>query len=178
VNLRRLALAVAVPHAVLGVLEVVHDQADPFTDPLDWAVEISFATAMLLAAVALATLTRTAAGAARIAWGAAAAGAAAVGVAATATAVVGEETLDAVLLLGLLALVLGYLTALVLDLRGRVRPRRAGVVLFLSLLASMVLEPTGAGGLVLAAGWIGLSRLAEDEDATPHLEPEPVVARR
>jgi hypothetical protein len=54
-------------------------------------------------------------------------------------------------------------------------PRRAGVVLFLSLLASIVLEPTGAGGLVLAAGWVGLSRLVategENADDTAALTP-------
>lgn len=161
-HLHRLMLAVAVPHAAFGVLEVVHDQNEVFQEPLDWVVEVCFAAAMLGAGLALRAMARRAGGVTRAAWHTAAAGSVAVGAAATATAVAGEEVLDPVLAVGLLAVLLGYLAALVLDLRGHVLPRRAGVVLFVSLLGSLLLEPTGAGGLVLAAGWLGLARLAAE----------------
>jgi hypothetical protein len=147
---------------VLGVLEVLHDQPEVFVDPLDWAIEIAFAVAMGLAAAALLLLGRRATGLVRVAWGTAAAGAAAVAAAAGATAVAGEEVWGALLGVGLVCVLLGYLAALVLDLRGRVQPRRAAVVLFVALIASVVAESTGAGGVVLAAGWLAVAKLSAD----------------
>lgn len=154
------ATVAALPFAVLGALELVHDQADVFTEPLDYAVEVVFAVAMSAAAAAYGALAALGRGLVRIAWCLASGGSTAVAVAAAATAAAGEETLGAVLGLGLLAVLLGLVAALVLDLRGRVAPRRSGVVLALALVGSVLVETTGTGGLVLGLGWFAVGRLA------------------
>lgn len=160
-KLTTLSLTAAVPAAALGVLEVLHDQREVFTSSLDYVVEVVFAISMLAATAAYSYLASGSTGLPRVAWSLCAAGSASVAVAATATAVAGEEVLGTVLGVGLLALVIGLLVALVADLRGRVEPRRTGVLLFVALVGSVVVEATGAGGLVLAAGWFGVSRIAE-----------------
>lgn len=170
-DLHRTALAVAVPNAAFGVLEVLHTQPAQFSAPVDYVIEVAFALAMAATATALALMSTRVAGTARRAWQAASGGAAALTLSAVATAVVGHDALGPVFSLGLLGLVGGYLTAAVLDLRGRLAPRGAGAVLLVAFVASVVVQGTGAGGLVLAAGWLGLARLA-----APSPVPAPVPA--
>lgn len=170
-DLHRTALAAAAPSAAFGVLEVLHTQPARFAEPVDYVIEVVFVLAMAATSVALAGMAARAAGGVRRAWQAASAGAGALTVSAVATAVAGHDALGPVFLLGLLGLVGGYVAATVLDVRGRVAPRGAGVVLLVAFLASVVVQGTGAGGLVLAAGWLGVARLA-----APSPAPSPVPA--
>lgn len=164
-DLDRLALVPAAPFAALGVLEVLHRQPAQFAAPIDYLIEVVFVVAATAAAVTLAALSARAVAGVRAAWAAASGGSAALATSAVATAVVGHDALGPLFLLGLLGLVVGYVGAAVLDLRGRVQPSRAGVVLLGSFIASIALETTGAGGLVLAAGWFAVGALARERKA-------------
>jgi hypothetical protein len=164
-----MALAAGTLYALTGAIELGHDQPERFADTVDYVIEACFSLALVLSVVVLWALRGTGrTRAASVAWPAAAAGNALLAVAAVATLVSGEEALDAVFPLGVLLVLGGYATLLVLDVRGRLALPRSGVVLALSfVLAAFLDEPTGnAGGLLLGAGWYALARivrLAEED---------------
>lgn len=175
-----LAAAAAGLYAVTGVIEFAHDQPTVFTDPIDYWLEGTFADALALSVVLLASLARLSGAdrAAGVGWTLVAVGHAALFVAALATAIDGREALDGLFPLGFLAIVVGYLTLATLDLRKRLVPARAGLVLLIGFAAAVVVSGVvGAlmdsggdggtgGGLVLAASWAALARLIE-ESAEP-----------
>jgi hypothetical protein len=167
-TLSLLALVAAAFYAVTGAIELAHDQPTVFADPIDYWLEACFVVALAASAAVLATIGRAGLSgrSGAIGWLAAAAGNAALLVAAAATLVEGRESLDPLFALGFLAIVLGYLTLAVTDLRGRLVPNRGGVVLLAGFVATVVLDNlvAGAGGLVLAAAWAAFSRLI----AVPH----------
>ena len=92
-------------------------------------------------------------------------------VAATGTLALGREVLDGVFVIGVLAIIVGYLAMAVLDLFRRLSPRLSGVVLLLGFVGSMVVsgilgallghggDGGTAGGLALAASWVAVGRL-------------------
>jgi hypothetical protein len=178
-----LAAAVAGLYAVTGVLQLIHDQPTVFADPIDYWIEAAFAGALALSVVLLASLARVGASSrARAAgWTLAAGGHAALLVAALATAIDGREALDALFPLGFLAIVAGYVTLAVLDLRKRLLPSRAGLVLLIGFVGAVIVSGVvGAlldsggdggtgGGLVLAASWAALARLISEP-----MEPSPL----
>jgi hypothetical protein len=178
-----LAAAVAGLYAVTGVLQLIHDQPTVFADPIDYWIEAAFAGALALSVVVLASLARVGASSrARAAgWTLAAGGHAALLVAALATAIDGREALDALFPLGFLAIVAGYVTLAVLDLRKRLLPSRAGLVLLIGFVGAVIVSGVvGAlldsggdggtgGGLVLAASWAALARLISEP-----MEPSPL----
>lgn len=191
-TLFRLAVATAALYAITGALEFTHDQPTVFADPIDYWIEGAFAGALALSAVVLASLARrgTPGRAAGIGWTLAAAGHVALFIAALATAVDGREALDGLFLLGFLAIIIGYLTLTVVDLRKRLVPPRTGLVLLFGFVAAVVVSGVvGAlldsggdggtgGGLVLAASWAALARLiSETAEASPVRRPTPEPAR-
>lgn len=171
-SLPLLALGAGLLYALTGALELGHDQATVFADPADYVIEVLFVGALALGVAALAGLAFAARGVVKVAWWLAAGGHAVLVVAAAATAVRGRESLDPAFPLGVLAILLGFALASVLDLRGRVHPARAGLVLLAGWVGAMVLSGVDLGSLALAAGWCALGRLAQ-ESGTPA-----VAARR
>jgi hypothetical protein len=157
-------------YAVTGALELLHDQRSTFATPLDYLIEIAFAVGLGATAVATYALyaTRPRARSVAVGWLLATVGHLALFVSAAGTAAAGHDALGPAFTLGLLAALGGYVTLLVADLRGRVRPARAGVVLLVGLVGSVVLGAVtaamlsngGGGTLALAASWAAVARLA------------------
>jgi hypothetical protein len=153
---------VGVLYAVVGALQLAFDQATVFASASDYVIEWLFVAALVLtiglfARAARASEDRLTA----VAWTIAAAGQTAMGVAALVTAVAGRESLDVVFPLGVLLTLVGLVVLAVQDVRRRVLPSRAGLVLagafVLSIPADVLVE---AGSLALAAGWLAVARLA------------------
>jgi hypothetical protein len=175
-TLTLMALGAGTLYAITGAIELGHDQAEEFAGTLDYVIEACFAGALLLSVAVLWALRRRGpARVARAAWVAAAAGNALIATGALATLASGEEALDPVIPLGVLVVMGGYATLLVLDLRGRLGVPRSGVVLTVSfLLAAFLDEPTaGAGGLLLGAGWFALARLVQVGETAVMVESPP-----
>ena len=181
--LTRLALLAAAAHAVTRALELSHDQPTVFADPVDYAIEGGFVLALLASVgVHLAIgRARLSGRAAIVGWLLAAAGNAALATAALATAIEGREALDPLFPLGFLVVVVGYLTLAVVDLRRRLTPSRAGLVLLVGFVATAVIDNvvTGGGTLVLAATWAALGRLiSTPEEESSGRRRQPVAAQR
>ena len=147
------ALAAALCFAVLGALELAHEQVSPFAGFLDYAIEGLFVAALAASAVALWHLAD---GGARVAWRVAAAGHAILVLPAGATFLRGDEALGVAFPLGMLAILIGVLAAAVLDVRGKVVPRRAGLVLLAGWVATVPTDNTVALGLA----WLAVAALA------------------
>ena len=170
-TLSRLAIAASSLYAVAGAIELAHDQPTDFRSTADYLIEGLFVAALVATIAFFLVLARDGDGSRRdeVGWGAAAAGQGALFVAALATAVNGRESLDPLFPLGLLVTFAGYLVLLVLDLRGRLAPARAGVVLVVAIVAAAVVDNlvTGGGTLVLAAAWAALAGLTPERRAHP-----------
>ena len=161
-------------YAVTGALELLHDQRATFATPLDYLIEIAFALGLAGTAAASYALwtTRPRTRSVAAGWLLATVGHLALFVSAAATAAVGHDALGPAFMLGLLATLVGYATLFVADLRGRVRPARAGVVLLLGLVGSLVLGAAtaalladgGGGTLALAASWAAVARLTRSDE--------------
>ncbi len=121
-----LPLAAAALFALTGALELAHEQVSPFASALDYLIEGAFVAAL---AAGAATLWQLRGRGGRLAWTAAAFGYGTLVLAAGATFVRGQESLDPVFPIGVLAITLGLLVAAIQDARGRVTPRGAGLVL-------------------------------------------------
>jgi hypothetical protein len=171
-SLGPVALVAGLLYAVLGALQLAFGQGTVFTSPVEYVIEWMFVAALVLGVTALAAGARTSGD--RLTRGClavAAAGHAALLVAAAATAWAGREALDAVFPAGVLLSGLGLLAVAIQDLRRRVRPSRAGVVLAAAFVLAIPADAlAGAGSLVLAAGWLALSRLL-----VTHPAPQPAV---
>ncbi len=166
------ALCVAGLYAVTGVLGLAHPQEEVF-EAVDYVHEWVFALALILSAGMLAALARNGSGAG--AW-LGAAGNALLVPAAVATAIQGRDTLDGFFLAGLLAMVVGYATLAVLDLRKRLVPAGLGLVLALGWGAAIPVDGLiGAGGLVMAATWAGVAHVTGRREALPRAA-EPVTS--
>ena len=178
----RLALGVASLYAVVGALELMSDHnaedGAPLVETVDYALEWAFAAAMAVTAIALVTLRLAPASRwGRIATVAAATGHGMLAIGAAATAVNGRETLDALFALGSLVLVIGYVTLAVLDVRRRVQPPRAGIVLALGFVAATITDGLGiGGGFMLAASWAAVAQLGTRTPAPKHHDHNPTGA--
>jgi hypothetical protein len=179
-HLRTTAMVAAGAYGAGAVLELVRDQPATFSSPLDYLIEASFVGGLAATVTVLVGLARRQRSVGpRLALGLAGAGNAVILVAAGGTLVLGREVLDGVFVLGVLGVIVGFLGLAVLDLFRRLAPRRAGVVLLLGFVGSMVVSGVlgaalghggdggTAGGLALAAAWVAVGRL---------LSPEPSVA--
>jgi hypothetical protein len=159
-SLTPVALGAGLLYAVIGVLELVHGQEPVFSSPVEYVIEWAFVVALGLAIIVLASGARSAADRLTGAFLAvAAAGHGAMLVAAVATAINGRESLDALFPVGVLLSGVGLLAVAVQDLRHRVLPARVGIVLAAAFVLAI---PAGtlaqSGSLVLAAGWLAVTR--------------------
>ena len=172
-TLARLALFAAGAYALTGALELAHDQPTVFGDPIDYVIETAFVLGLAASVGVLFTIgrARLSGRPAMAGWMLALAGNAALATAALATTVEGREALDPLFPLGFLAIVAGYLTLAVIDLRSRLVPPRAGLLLLVGFIATAVIDNlvTGAGTLVLAATWAALCRLISAPQVIPPL---------
>ena len=168
-SLTRLALLAAGAYALTGALELSHDQPAVFADPLDYVIEALFVVALAASVAVLLSMARGGPSRrpAAVGWSVAGAGNGALAAAALATTIEGREALDPLFALGFLAIVVGYVTLAVVDLRSRLVPSRAGLVLAVGFVATAVIDNlvTGGGTLVLAATWAALGRLIATPDA-------------
>ena len=168
--LNRLALVAAGAYALTGALELSHDQAAVFVDPIDYAIEIAFVLALAASVGVFFSIgrARLSGRTATVGWMLALAGNTALATAALATTIEGREALAPLFALGFLAIVAGYLALAAVDLRGRLVPPRAGLLLLLGFSATAVVANlvTAGGSLVLAATWAALSRLICAPDVT------------
>jgi hypothetical protein len=161
-------------YAVVGVLELAHGQETVFTSPVEYVIEWLFVGALcaavgFLVAGARSATDKLAAGSFAVA----AAGHAAMAVAALATAVAGRESLDVLFPLGVLLGGGGLIVLAVQDVRRRVRPWRAGLVLAAAFVLAIPADAlAGSGSIVLAAGWSAVARLLTTSPA-----PTPVAVR-
>lgn len=171
--LTRLALLAAGAYAVTGALELSHDQPTVFADPIDYVIETAFVLGLAASVGVLLTIgrARLSGRPAMAGWMLAVAGNAALASAALATIIDGREALDPLFPLGFLAIVIGYLTLAVVDLRSRLVPPRAGLLLLVGFIATAVIDNlvTGGGTLVLAATWAALGRLISAPQVIPPL---------
>ncbi len=171
--LARSALLAAGAYAVTGALELVHDQPTVFAAPIDYVIETAFVLALAASIGVLFSIGRAGLSGrpAMAGWMLAVAGSAALATAALATIIDGREALDPLFPLGFLVIIAGYLTLAVVDLRGRLVPPRAGLLLLLGFIATAVIDNlvTGGGTLVLAATWAALGRLISAPQVVPPL---------
>lgn len=151
------AFAAAAFYAVTGVLELAHDQANPFSGVLDYAIEATFLGALAAAAVACWELRR---GGARAAWTLAGAGHGVLFLPVGATFLRGEEALDPLFGIGFLAITVGLLATALWDARGRVTPPRVALVLLTAWIVTVALD----SGLAVGAGWLTVAMLAGSRD--------------
>ena len=153
-NRLTLPLTAALGFAVTGVLQLFHEQAQPFSSFADHAIELAFLVGLAAAAGALKELRPGRA------WAVAAAGQAALAVCAAATFARGADALGPVFLLGLLATTLGLAAA-----TARSTPRRVPAV----LLAGWILSVAAGSPLLLAAAWaaVALPPLGAPRRAAP-----------
>lgn len=143
---------------VVGALELAHDQANPFTASFDYLIEGVFVAALAAGAAALWQLRDAGA---RIPLSVASAGHAVLLLPAAATFVRGQESLDPLFPLGVLAILLGVLAAAVADARGRVTPRAAGLLLLAGWIVAFATSTTiGVGLAWLAIGATGRAAIA------------------
>ena len=176
-HLRPAALLAAVGYGAGAVLELVHDQPSTFSGVTDYLIEAGFVVGLAATVVVLVGLVRgQRSTGSRLTLGLAAAGNAATLVAAGGTLLLGREVLDGLFFAGVIATILGYLSSAVLDLLRRLTPRLVGVVLLLGFVGSMVVSGVlgallghggdggTAGGLALAAVWVGVARLLTSAD--------------
>jgi hypothetical protein len=150
-NRSTLPLLAGVLFALAGVLELAHDQANPFAETLDYVIEGVFVAALAAGAAALWQLRGAGA---RIPFSVASAGHAVLLLPAGATFLRGTESLDPLFPLGVLAILIGILAAAVADARGRVAPRRTGVLLLTGWIVAFATNTTigvGLAWLVIAA---------------------------
>lgn len=159
ITTRHLALAAGVLFAATAAIDIPHDQAEPFVSRADFVLEAVFALSLAAAALTLGALARVAASwAARAGFGVAALGTGTLSVVAGATHVSGHDVWGAAFGLGLLGIAVGYLTLAVADLRRRVEPRYAGLVLLVALVA-MVALGDGYGEIAWSVGWFTVAAL-------------------
>jgi len=155
---RRLTMAAAatgVTFVVEALVELLHPQAQPFTSPADYALEVLFALGLALAAVTWWGLRSSGAvdgRRGRIGAAVAAGGYAALALSATVTAFNGADALGPVFMLGLLAALGGTITVAT-----SARSRALGGALAVGLIASMAIGSGGAA--VLGLAWIAAGTL-------------------
>ena len=166
------ALTAAALFAATAAVDIPHDQPAQFATAADYVLEILFALALGIAALACQAWAVRACEVgmrgARIAASTAAGGFACLSASAWSTAAVGHDALGPVFLLGLLLMVGSAVALLVLDLRRRVVPRFAGVSFALATVG-MVALGDGYGVLAWTASWAAIAALASPADQPAEL---------
>ncbi len=166
------ALVAGAAFALMGALELAHEQPEVFVDRIDFVIEAVFALALGTSAAALALLARGARRVARVAFGAAALGHVSLCAAAAATHMSGRPALGPAFGIGLLLALLGLVALLVLDLARRLEPAGVGLVLAGGFVGGMVLAAmAGGGGLAIGAGWFAVTQLVGRRRPAPFSAP-------
>ena len=169
---RHLAALAGAFFAVTAAIDIPHEQAQPFVATIDYVLEAVFAIALGLGAAALwshSSSVRTRGR--RIAWSVPALGYTVLALTAGATHVAGQDVGGPVFPIGLLLVMGGSLTLLVLDVRKRLEPRGAGLVLVAAVVVMAVLGE-GWGLIAWSAGWFALAALLSPARVdTPVREP-------
>jgi len=156
---RNLALLAGALFAATAAVDIPHEQAQPFASVLDYLLEVLFSLSLAASTVAALSVSRPATGrAVTVGWRTFAAGTGLLTVVTAATAVAGHDVLGPAFLLGGLSALVGAVVLLVLDLRRRVQPRGAGMLLLAAVVA-MVALGDGYGLLPWAAAWFAVSAL-------------------
>jgi hypothetical protein len=156
---RHLAVLAGVFFAATAAIDIPHDQAQPFLTTLDYVLEALFAISLALGAAALwGHLRTTRSRGLRVAWAVPALGYTVLALVAGATHVNGQDVGGPAFPLGLLLIIGGSLALLVADVRRRLSPRGAGLVLVASVVVMAVLGD-GWGLVAWSAGWFGLGAL-------------------
>lgn len=169
---RHLAALAGVFFAATAVIDIPHEQAQPFVSTADYVLEALFALALAFSAAALWGHRRTGTTRGRrIAWSVPALGYTVLAVTAGATHVAGGDVGGPAFPIGLLLVLGGSLGLLVLDLRKRLEPRGAGVVMVATVVVMAVLGE-GWGLISWSAGWFALAALLSPARVgTPVREP-------
>jgi hypothetical protein len=171
---RTLALLAGTLFAATAAVDIPHEQAQPFASSLDYLLEVLFCLSLATSALTAWALSRSASAKAVVAaWRCFAGGGAVLAVVTGATAVAGHDVLGPGFLLGGLAMLVGAVMLAVLDVRRRVSPRGAGILL-LGAVVAMVALGDGYGLLPWAAAWFAMSTLLAPLGARQ----EPVAAAR
>ena len=169
---RHLAALAGVFFAATAVIDIPHEQAQPFVATIDYVLEAVFAIALGLGAAALwshSSSVRTRGR--RIAWSVPALGYTVLALTAGATHVAGQDVGGPAFPIGLLLVLGGSLGLLVLDVRKRLEPRGAGLVLVAAVVVMAVLGE-GWGLISWSAGWFALAALLSPARVgTPVREP-------
>jgi hypothetical protein len=158
---RTLALLAGALFAATAAVDIPHEQAQPFASLLDYVLEALFSLSLATSGLAAFAFARSLPGSGRavaIGWRSFAAGCGLLAVVTGATFVAGHDVLGPLFALGGLAVLAGAAALLVLDLRRRVRPRGAGMLLLTAVVA-MVALGDGYGLLPWAAAWFALAAL-------------------
>ena len=159
------AAATGATFIVEALVELLHQQAQPFTSLGDYAIEVLFALGLALAAVSWWGLRSSGAvngRRGRLGATIAAGGNAALALSATATVINGADALGPVFMLGLLAALVGPITVATSN-----SSRALGSTLAIGLIASMAIGTGGAA--VIGLAWIAASTLLRS--------PAPALAR-
>ncbi len=169
---RHLAALAGTFFAATAVIDIPHEQAQPFVATIDYVLEALFALALGFSAAALWSHRPTAATRAiRVAWSVPALGYTVLALTAGATHVAGRDVGGPAFPIGLLLVLGGSVALLVLDLRKRLEPRGAGIVLVAAVVVMAVLGE-GWGLIPWSAGWFALAALLSPERVgTPVREP-------
>lgn len=156
---RHLAALAGTFFAVTAAIDIPHEQAQPFVATIDYVLEAVFAIALGLSAAALGAHRATVrTRGAKVAWGVPALGYTVLALTAGATHVAGQDVGGPAFPIGLLLVMGGSLTLLVLDVRKRLDPRGAGLVLVAAVVVMAVLGE-GWGLIAWSAGWFALAAL-------------------
>ena len=156
---RHLAALAGTFFAATAVIDIPHEQAQPFVSTLDYVLEALFALALAFSAATLwshrpSEPTRGR----RVAWAVPALGYTVLAVTAGATHVAGQDVGGPAFPIGLLLVLGGSLALLVLDVRKRLEPRGAGIVLVAAVVVMAVLGE-GWGLIPWSAGWFAIAAL-------------------
>lgn len=171
---RTLALLAGTLFAATAAIDIPHEQGQPFGSLLDYVLEVLFCLSLTTSALAAWSLSRPASGkGVLLGWRCLAAGNGVLAVVTGATAAAGHDVLGPGFLLGGVATLVGAVVLLVLDVRRRVSPRGAGMLL-LGAVVAMVALGDGYGLLPWAAAWFATATLLAPLDARQ----EPLVAAR
>jgi hypothetical protein len=156
---RHLAGLAGLLFAATAAIDIPHEQAQPFATPTDWVLEAVFALSLASAAATLWLLRAAAATrGVRAAWTVPALGYTVLALTAGATLVAGHDVGGPAFPVGLLLVMGGSVALLVLDLRKRLEPRGAGIVLVAAVVVMAVLGE-GWGVIAWSAGWFGVAAL-------------------
>ena len=156
---RHLAVLAGTFFAATAVIDIPHEQAQPFVSTIDYVLEAIFALALAFSAAALWSHSSSArTRGRRVAWSVPALGYTVLALTAGATHVAGQDVGGPAFPVGLLLVMGGSLGLLVLDLRKRLEPRGAGIVLVAAVVVMAVLGE-GWGLISWSAGWFALAAL-------------------